>query len=193
MGSHPTRRVEAQCGRLLEGVPVVGGLGGCHDPSNHGRHTRDPQGYAKRHYTREDIDRLIGAGHVDVLLTRDAPSGFVFPRHRRGLNWASEAAGLDDLVRAVKPQVCFFGHHHRRVDGVIDGVQCVGLNIVGRPGNLVALRLDAAGWAPLGEWPEAAPAGQPWRRSVIPLAEPVTGSVVLHAQWLSGGGQTSGR
>lgn len=100
---------------------------------------------------------------MDVLLTHDAPAGFVFPRHRRGRNWASEAAGLDDLVRATNPRVCFFGHHHTRVDGVIAGVPCVGLNIVGRPGNLVALRVDEAGWAPLGEWPAGAPPGQPWR------------------------------
>ncbi len=139
----------------LGGV-TVGGMGGCHGPSNYGRPTRSLQGYAKRHYTREDIDTLIEAGHVDILLTHDAPAGVVFPRHRMGANWASEAAGLDDLVRATRPRVCFFGHHHQRVDGEVDGVPCVGLNIVGRPGNLLAFEVGAAGtWAPLAEWPRA--------------------------------------
>lgn len=139
----------------LGGV-TVGGVGGCHGPSNYGRRTRDLQGYAKRHYTREDIDRLIAAGHVDVLLTHDAPAGVVFPRHRQGANWASMAAGLDDLVRALRPKVCFFGHHHTRVDGQVDGVPCLGLNIVGRPGNLVAVEIGPAGaWSRLGEWPPA--------------------------------------
>ena len=36
---------------------VVGGLGGCHGPSNYERRSKDLQGYAKRHYTREDITR----------------------------------------------------------------------------------------------------------------------------------------
>ncbi len=131
----------------------VGGVGGCHGPSNFGRRSRDLQGYAKRHYTREDIDQLIGAGRVDILLTHDAPAGVVFPRHRMGENWASNASGLDDLVRAVRPRVCFFGHHHIRVDGEIDGGPCLGMNLVGKPGNLVALRAEGAGWALLGEWP----------------------------------------
>jgi hypothetical protein len=135
---------------------IVGGVGGCHGPSNYGRRTRSLQGYAKRHYTREDIDALIDAGHVDILLTHDAPAGVVFPRHRMGANWASEAAGLDDLVRALRPSVCFFGHHHQQVDGEIDGIPCVGLNIVGRPGNLVAVDLGPGGpWSVLGEWPAA--------------------------------------
>ncbi len=73
-----------------------------------------------------------------------------------GENRASNASGLDDLVRAVRPRVCFFGHHHIRVDGEIEGVPCVGLNLVGRPGNLVAVEVgQGAGRTVLGEWPIA--------------------------------------
>lgn len=73
-----------------------------------------------------------------------------------GVNRASEAKGLDDLVRATRPRVCFFGHHHQRVDGEIDGVPCLGLNIVGRPGNLVAVDIEPGRpWSLLGEWPAA--------------------------------------
>jgi predicted phosphohydrolase len=138
---------------------AVGGVGGCHGPSNYGRRSRDLQGYAKRHYTREDIDRLITAGPVDVLLTHDAPAGVVFERHRRGLNWPSEAAGLDDLVRGVRPRVCFFGHHHVRLDSEIGGVRCIGLNKVRMPGNLVAVEMPERGreWSVLGEWPPRSP------------------------------------
>jgi predicted phosphohydrolase len=134
---------------------AVGGVGGCYGPSDYARRSHDLQGYAKRHYTREDIDTLLRVGRIDVLLTHDAPAGVVFERHRRGLNWPSEAAGLDDLVRGLRPRVCFFGHHHTRVDAQIDGVPCVGLNIVRRPGNLVAIDLpaDGAAWTALGEWP----------------------------------------
>jgi len=138
---------------------AVGGVGGCHGPSNYGRRSRDLQGYAKRHYTREDIDKLIATGPVDVLLTHDAPAGVVFERHRRGLNWPSETAGLDDLVRGVRPRVCFFGHHHTRLDSEIGGVRCIGLNKVRMPGNLVAVEMPERGreWSVLGEWPPCSP------------------------------------
>jgi predicted phosphohydrolase len=133
----------------------VGGVGGCHGPSNFERRSRDLHGAAKRHYTREDIGNLIAAGPVDVLLTHDAPAGVMFERHRRGLNWASEAMGLDDLVRGVRPRVCFFGHHHTRVHSELEGVPCIGLNKVRMPGNLVAIEIAERGraWTLLGEWP----------------------------------------
>jgi hypothetical protein len=88
---------------------------------------------------------LIAKNNVDVLLTHDAPAGVVFPRHWRGFNWPSEAAGLDDLVRGIRPRICFFGHHHTRLDSQIDGVSCFGLNKVGMPGNLLAVNMFECG------------------------------------------------
>ena len=134
---------------------TVGGLGGCHGPSDYRRRSRDLQAYAKRHYTREDIDTLVAGGPVDVLLVHDAPAGVCFERHRRGAGFVSEAEGLDDLVRGVRPRVCFFGHHHTRIDSEVAGVPCVGLNKIRMPGNLVAVELDprGRGWSVLGEWP----------------------------------------
>jgi len=98
---------------------------------------------------------MLARRRVDLLLTHDAPAGVVFPRHRRGLDWASEAIGLDDLVRGARPRVCFFGHHNTRVDSQIDGVPCIGLDKVRMPGNLVAIEVPERGrdWTVLGEWP----------------------------------------
>jgi len=39
--------------------------------------------------------------------------------------------------------VCFFGHHHTRLDAEIAGVGCVGLNKVAMQGNLVAVDIPA--------------------------------------------------
>jgi hypothetical protein len=138
---------------------VVGGLGGCCGPSDYGRQSKHLQSYAKRHYTRDEIDSLIAAGPVDVLLVHDAPAGVRFERHRRGAGYVSEAAGLDDILRGTRPRVCFFGHHHSRFDAAVDGVPCVGLNKVRMPGNLVAVELDerSRGWSILGEWPPRRP------------------------------------
>ena len=135
---------------------VVGGLGGCFGPSDYGRPSKHLQGYAKRHYTRDEIDALISFGRVDILLVHDAPAGVRFERHRRGAGYISEAAGLDDLLRSTRPRVCFFGHHHTRFDTNVDGIPCIGLNKVGMPGNLVAVELNERGldWSIVAEWPK---------------------------------------
>ena len=71
-------------------------------------------------------------------------------------SYVSEAAGLDVLLAKVQPRVCFFGHHHTRVDTEVEGVRCIGLNKVGRPGNLVAIDMEPGpgtrGWSLLGEF-----------------------------------------
>lgn len=133
----------------------VGGLGGCYGPSDFGRPSRRLQGYAKRHYTNDEIEALCEVSGVDVLLVHDAPAGIRFDAHRRGSGWTSDSAGLDRLVARIRPLVCFFGHHHARIDGEVAGVRCIGLNRVGRPGNLVAVEVDPrrGEWAILGEWP----------------------------------------
>lgn len=135
---------------------TVGGLGGCFGPSDYERRSRDLQGYRKRHYTRDEIDALIGGRRVDVLLVHDAPTGVVFERHRRGAGWASESEGLDDLVRGARPQVCLFGHHHTRLDAEIDGVPCMGINKAPHPGSLVAIDIGDRrhGMRVMAEWPQ---------------------------------------
>jgi predicted phosphodiesterase len=133
---------------------TIGGIGGCFGPSDFERPSSSLQGYAKRHYTRDEIGALEAKGRVDILLLHDAPAGVSFKRHRRGAGYVSEAAGLDDLVRAVRPRLCLFGHHHARFDAEVAGVPCLGLNKVGMPGNLVALEFAdrGKGWSVLGEW-----------------------------------------
>jgi len=121
------------------GTIRVGGVGGCYGPSDYQRRSDRLQGYAQRHYTADEIERLAGAGDVDILLTHDAPAGVRFEGHRRGAGYVSEAAGLDLLLARVQPRVCFFGHHHIRVDAEVSGIRCIGLNKIARPGNLVAI------------------------------------------------------
>lgn len=143
-----------------DGAVRVGGIGGCFGPSDYERSTRNLQGYARRHYTREDVETLCAGGRLDVLLLHDAPAGVEIVKHdRRGdrHSYVSEAPGLTQAIESTLSRVCFFGHHHRRVDAEVSGVRCIGLNIVGRPGNLVAIDMPARGrgWAVRGEWPPA--------------------------------------
>ncbi len=132
----------------------VGGVGGCYGASVYRRDAKALQGYASRHYTHDEVDRLSRLGALDVVLTHDAPAGIQLPHRRRGVGYVSEAAGIDVLLSRVRPRVCFFGHHHARVDADIAGVRCVGLNKVACPGNLIAMELDrnGRGCALVGEY-----------------------------------------
>jgi predicted phosphodiesterase len=134
----------------------VAGVGGCFGPSDYER--RQLQGYAKRHYTRWELERLESRRPIDVLLLHDAPKGVTIIQKRgdgRERRYISNAEGLDSAVARSRPRVCFFGHHHARVTADVAGISCLGLNIVGRPGYLVAVDLPATKepWLLLGEWP----------------------------------------
>ncbi|MBW1806612.1 MAG: metallophosphoesterase family protein [Deltaproteobacteria bacterium] len=140
-----------------EGAIVVGGIGGCFGTSDYERSSRNLQGYARRHYTCDEIERLCKYGRLDILLLHDAPAGVEFTRRLRDgreSRYVSEVPGLVEALECTRPRVCFFGHHHRRVDAEIAGISCIGLNIVGRPGNLVGFDVPVRGrdWSVLGEW-----------------------------------------
>lgn len=137
-----------------KGAIRVAGLGGCFGPSDYER--RKLHGYAKRHYTRWDIEALAKHRPIDILLLHDAPKGVEIVQTRR--RYVSNAEGLDQAVAEARPRICFFGHHHARVTAEVAGVPCLGLNIVGRPGYLVAVDVPASSkepWMLLGEWPAA--------------------------------------
>jgi hypothetical protein len=137
----------------------VGGLGGCHGPSDYERPARQLYGYDRRHFTRDEVEHLSGRAGIDILLLHDAPAGVEFVQKRRDgrtRRYVSNAVGLADVIVRTHPRVCFFGHHHMRVDADIAGVRCVGLNLVGHPGNLVAVEIEGRGWKMLCEWPKTA-------------------------------------
>lgn len=143
--------------RVGDDVLRVGGIGGCFGPSDFERPSASLQGYSKRHYTRDEIAVLASSGRLDIVLTHDAPAGVPFERHRRGAGYVSEAAGLDDLLARTQPRICFFGHHHTRLETVIAGVPCRGLNKAPHAGSLLAVEMSAGrrNWRILGEWPPA--------------------------------------
>jgi hypothetical protein len=137
----------------------VGGIGGCFGPSNYERRSHDLQGRAKRHFTYDECERLSGHSGVDVLLLHDAPAGVEFAWRRSDgtvrRRFKSDAEGLAEAVARSRPRVCFFGHHHTRLDAEIAGVRCIGLNKVAMPGNLVAIDIPAREreYEILAEWP----------------------------------------
>jgi Icc-related predicted phosphoesterase len=141
---------------IADGIRVAG-IGGCYGPRDYELPTRKLQGGARRHYTREQAEQVGPDGRVDVLLLHDAPAGTKLGRRFPSGEvqpYVSDAAGLGEAVARVKPAICFFGHHHQRVDVEVAGVRCIGLHAVGRPGNLVAFRLLDGVCDIVGEWPQ---------------------------------------
>jgi len=160
LDTQPTRQIIGNLHWLPNGETfdlgglVVGGVGGCYGKRDYQRPTGILQGRQRRHYTREQIDRLLTNHNVDVLLTHDAPAGVRFPEHRYRDGWVLEAQGLDELVRRLRPRLMCFGHHHVRFDSEVHGVVCRGLARVGTPRSLVGFDFSASGDpVGLGDWP----------------------------------------
>lgn len=148
----------------------VAGIGGCYGPSNYQRASASLYGSARRHYARDEIEKLFTVGGIDVIMTHDAPAGVRFERALRQGGFFSEAAGLDELLARTQPRVCFFGHHHVRLDSEVSGVPCIGLNKVAMPGNLVAIEMNPRGrdYTVLGEWPKRGSATPKKHKEVTP-------------------------
>jgi len=128
-------------------VVRVGGIGGCYSASDYPRKSKQLRGSQKAHYTHDEIEAL--ARGIDILLLHDAPAGVRF-----AAGHTSAAEGLRELIARTRPLACFFGHHHERIDVNITGVGtvCMGLNLIGRAGNLVAFDFARrAQFAGLGE------------------------------------------
>lgn len=133
------------------GAIRVAGVGGCYAARIYDLPAARLEGGQRAHFTRNELERLRGVRDVDVLLLHDAPAGIEIVHSRR--SYVTDAAGLRELVAEMRPRLCFFGHHHARVRTEVSGVPCIGLNYIGRPGHLVAVQFDQAGWRVLGEYP----------------------------------------
>lgn len=111
---------------LVAGGVRVAGIGGCYGPSDYELPTKKLQGGARRHYTREQVESVATHGRIDVLLLHDAPAGTkLSKRFPSGAlqPYLSQAAGLGEAVTRTQPKICFFGHHHQRVDTMVSGVR----------------------------------------------------------------------
>lgn len=128
---------------------ILGAVGGVYSPRDYKKKNSELQGRAHRHYVKEQVDALIARERIDILLTHEAPDNVCI-----GSGNYSHAEGLDEILAKKKPDVCFFGHHHRRVSDVIQGVRCEGLPKIGMQNHLLAVNIDENNHATIfGEWP----------------------------------------
>jgi Icc-related predicted phosphoesterase len=123
-------------GTCVQVGPIsVGGVGGTFAPTWYETPAaalpRNPKDDKRRHFVREEVDAGKALGHVDVLLTHEAPRPFwvTLPRPARqsprggdagstatapARTWRRDVgkAAIAELADALQPRLHCFGHHH---------------------------------------------------------------------------------
>lgn len=89
--------------------------------------------FPEEQVTEDDVNKAVSAGHVDVLLTHDAP----------GLVWESPVSGVPDyllkeseltrdrikqVIAHTEPSLNVHGHHHKSYTSSFLGCKVVGLD-----------------------------------------------------------------
>jgi Calcineurin-like phosphoesterase len=91
----------------------------------------------RRHFVREEVEICMQLRGVDVFLTHEAPKPFrPFPG---GRGPDAGKAQINEILRAMRPTLHLFGHHHRFSDQSVEGVRSIGLDLVTRSYALIRL------------------------------------------------------
>ena len=102
----------------VDGVRVAG-LSGNYAPTRYEKRRTELEGERRRHFVREEVDRLKSVDSVDVLLAHEAPHGV----YRDGYDVG--CTPVDEVLRAVEPDLCLVGHHHVHAEGTFGPTRVV--------------------------------------------------------------------
>jgi uncharacterized protein len=117
----------------------VAGLGGTHAPTMYEVRAADlphpKKSTAKateaadrrRHFVREEVEACKAMTDVDVFLSHEAPRPF---RVQRGID--AGKTQINEVLAAMQPRLHLFGHHHKFVAGISQGVPSICLDPVGK-------------------------------------------------------------
>ena len=125
----------------LVGALRVAGVGGTFAPTWY--HTpaadlpRKGKDDKRRHFVREEIEACKALGHVDVLLTHEAPKPFWIdlPSSKSPTKRWRRDVGKDaiaELADALQPRLHLFGHHHVHASFERAGIPTVCVDRVNR-------------------------------------------------------------
>ena len=116
----------------------IAGLGGTHAPTMYDVRTADlphpkkstvkatEAADRRRHFVREEVEACQQMRDVDVFLSHEAPRPF---RVHRGID--AGKTPINDVLAAMQPKLHLFGHHHRYVEGIAQGVRSICLDGAG--------------------------------------------------------------
>jgi Icc-related predicted phosphoesterase len=105
----------------VDGLNILG-FGGNYSPRfSIGQHKL--QGDRRRHNTPDQLSQALKAMSIDIFMCHEPPKPYML----RGKDCGVES--INKILIAVKPKVCFFGHHHYLTVGtMIESVPCTGLD-----------------------------------------------------------------
>jgi Icc-related predicted phosphoesterase len=106
----------------VEGLRVAG-LSGNYAPTRFDCSRDELADARRRHFVREEVERAKSLSDVDVFLAHESPHGLL--RVDGGRDPGCTA--VDEILRAVEPDLCLVGHHHRHVEGSFGPTRVVSL------------------------------------------------------------------
>lgn len=118
----------------------IGVIGGNYSSKNYPKEPDQLQQARKRHYTRTHINSVLNQAPVDILLTHEAPLGFIV---RRGSDVGRPE--INELIERLQPKLAFFGHHHTRVSGQIGTTIVTGLDHICHEGSIALVEFHQSG------------------------------------------------
>jgi predicted phosphodiesterase len=87
----------------------------------------------RRHFVREEVERLKAMIGIDVLLTHEAAR----PYRIGGRGPDAGKTPINEVLAAAAPRLHLFGHHHAYTDQERQGVRSIGLDLVSQSYLLV--------------------------------------------------------
>ena len=127
--------------RFEVGGISIAGLGGTFAPTWYDtpaaslpRKSKDDK---RRHFVREEVEACKALGHVDVLLTHEAPKPFwtTLPSSTApGKKWRRDVGkeAIAEAADALRPKLHCFGHHHVQASFERNGIPTVCVDRVNR-------------------------------------------------------------
>ncbi|MFC4549966.1 MULTISPECIES: metallophosphoesterase family protein [Halorussus] len=104
----------------VEGLRVAG-LSGNYAPTQYEKSREELSGDRRRHFVKDDVERLKEQEDVDVLLTHEAPTGLIYYGYDAGCE------RIDELLEALQPALCLVGHHERHAKSTFGETRVVSL------------------------------------------------------------------
>ncbi|HEX2445148.1 MAG TPA: metallophosphoesterase [Vicinamibacterales bacterium] len=113
----------------IDGLRVAG-IGGTFAPTWYDKRASELVKKGKddkrRHFVREEVEKVKAMSGLDLLLTHEAPRPFRVGGHDAG------KTPINEMLVSAKPRLHLFGHHHRFVQMTASGVRSVCLDLVSR-------------------------------------------------------------
>jgi len=89
---------------------TVAGLSGNFAPTRYDKPRSELSDERRRHFVRDDVERLKRVDDVDVLLLHEAPHGLIYYGYDAGCD------RIDETIDALDPALCLVGHHHEHAE-----------------------------------------------------------------------------